>query len=191
MHSATMVKNVKNSRLTGIHQVKAVDNEQDLFKAYSDFAYYHSSNAAEMYENGAAAVQSRDEKMLFLQLACLKRDMTNKLRMDRPNEPFSFAHSARRSDANAYARYLMDVELSPRTTLKEAFDYAYDKEIKTLNLYEKMAKAAYLSSTKVLFDYLIESQRSHILFLDSQLAITNGDLNRPVPVTLELEYAGG
>lgn len=191
MNSNLSMSGNNNRQFYGIHHVKEVEDEQDLFRAYADFAFYHSSNAVEMYENGAAVVQSKDQKMLFLQLACLKRDVINKLRTDRDrsNEPFPNAQSARKSVSNPFVRYLRDVELSPQTTLKEAFNYAYGKETKTLTLYEKMARAAYIPSTKVLFEYLIESQRGHILFLDSQLAITNGDLNRPRPETLELEYA--
>ena len=83
----------------------------------------------------------------------------------------------------------MDTELSPQTTLKESFDFAYTKETKTLALYEKMSSAAQFDSTRVLFEYLIESQRGHIHYLDSQVAISNGDLNRPVSEMLELEYA--
>lgn len=172
----------------GFHRVTIIDNEDELSKAYFDFAYFHSRNAAEMYENAVAVLQLPEQKALFLQLACRKREVLNRLKMERSDTIVS-GNSARKSGAGSFTKYLMDSELTPHTTLKESFDFAYGKETKTLTLYEKMSLAAYLQPTKVLFEYLIASQRSHILYLDSQLAISNGDLNRPIPEVLELEYA--
>jgi len=181
---------IKSARFlsSGIHHVRVIHDEEELSKAYFDFAYFHSKNAAEMYENAAMVLQLPDQKSLFLQLACRKRDVLNTLRMDRADTIVNIT-SVRKSNMGSMAKYLMDTELSPRTTLKESFDFAYGKETKTLALYQKMAAAANLGSIKALFDFLIESQRGHIQYLDSQLAISNGDLNRPVPEMLELACA--
>lgn len=188
------MKTRKNTVLTarfqpnGIHHVTIINKEEELSKAYFDFAYYHSKNAAETYENAAGILKLPEQKSLFLQLAYRKRDVLNRLKMGR-FAAVDFDKSAKASGAGAVVHSRFGVELSPQTTVKACFDFAYGKETRTLALYEKMSRAVHHHSIKVLFDYLIESQRGHILYLDSQLAIFNGDLNRPIPETRELEYA--
>jgi rubrerythrin len=172
----------------GIHHVTIIDNEEELSKAYFDFAFYHSKNAAETYENAAVALKMPEQKSLFLQLAYRKRDVLNRLKMGR-FAAIDFNKSAKASGAEAVVHSRSGADLTPHTTLKACFDFAYGKETRTLALYEKMSGAVHHHSIKTLFDYLIESQRGHIRFLDSQLAISNGDLNRPIPETRELEYA--
>ena len=171
-----------------IHYVSIVNNEDELSKAYFNFAFFHSTNAAEMYENAVSVLSLPEQKSLFLQLACRKREVANKLKMER-SDTVHFANSPRNNGMGSSIRYLMDPELTSRTTLKEAFDFAYTKETRTLVLYEKMSSAAHIRSTRVLFEYLLESQRGSLLYLDSQVAISNGDLNRPIPGIPELAYA--
>jgi rubrerythrin len=189
MYAENRVKRMARFQSRGIRHVRVISDEEELSKAYFDFAYFRSKNAEKMYENAAAVLPLPEQKALFLQLACRKRDVLTTLKMDRPDTVVTY-NSARQSGLGSMVKYLMDTELSPHTTLKESFDFAYDKETKTLALYEKMAGVANVRSTRVLFDFLIESQRRHIQYLDSQLAISNGDLNRPVPeMMLELAYA--
>ena len=165
------------------------DDEEKLFKPYFNFVYYHTINAAEMYENALTYLQLRSQKILFSQLACLKRDVINKLRMNR-FDTIVPADSAGRANGSSFNSYLLDVELSPLTTFKEAFDFAYGKETKTTVLYEGLVKTDHPLPIKVLLNCLIESQRNHILFLDSQLGTPNGDLDHRVPAALELERTG-
>jgi len=188
MYSETMVWSRKNSRGHGLRQVKALDSEEELLKAYSDIAVYHTRNAAELYENAAALVQSRDQKVMFLQLACRKKDVLHTLMIGRSDTHLR-AGALESGGLGPFPRLLMDAGLSLKTTLKEAFNFAYNKEAATLSLYEKMANAATILSIKVLFDYLMESERLHVRYLDSQLSITNGDLDRPGPAERELENA--
>lgn len=189
MYAKTGLMSRKNNPVQGgLRHVKAIDSDEELLKAYSDFAFYHTRNAAELYEYAAALVQSRDQKVLFLQLACRKKDVLHKLMMGR-SETHLRAEAAKNGGLGPFPRFLRDAGLSLRTTLKEAFSFAYNKEAATLALYEKMANAANLFSIKMLFDYLIESERQHVVYLDSQLSITNGDLDRPAIADVELEYA--
>lgn len=171
-----------------IHYVSIVNNEDELSKAYFDFAFFHSSNAVEMYENAVSVLALPEQKSLFLQLACRKREVVNKLKME-CSDTVHFANSPRNSGTGSSGKYRMDPELTTRTTLKEAFDFACTKETRTLALYEKMSSAAHIRLARVLFEYLLESQRGALLYLDSQVAISNGDLNRPIPGMPELVYA--
>lgn len=180
----------QNLQFQGIRHATNGNNEGELFKAYLDFAYYHLKNAAEMYENAATVLQLQQQKALFSQLACRKREVISKLRLNGYDTPAD-VNSTGRSGVSPFTRYLMDVELTPLMTRKEAFDFAYGKETKTLAIYEKLAGTAHLFSIKLLFNYLLESQRQHLVYLDTQMAISNGDLERLIPAELELEYARG
>jgi hypothetical protein len=187
-NNATVKGNYPQS--DGIHHATISDNEKGMFKAYFDFAWYHTINAAGMYENMVTFLKLRGQKILFSQLASRKKEVINELRMNRFGAPVP-ENSARCAGVSSFTSYLLDIELSPLMTLNDAFDFAYNKETNTLALYGELVKTVPSHvSIKVFFDYFIESQRNHILFLDSQLAIAKGDLNCPVPAALEPERFG-
>lgn len=176
----------------GIHYATVYDsdNEEDLFKAYYDFAYNQTINAACIYESAMNVMQSRSQKILFLQLACRKRDVINKLRMNWPGALVP-GNSARQAGVRSFTSYLPDVGLSPLSTLKETLDFAYDKETQTLARYEKLAKIVHRLPIKALFDLLIGSQLDNVLFLDFQMAVPDKDSNCPVSADWELEQVLG
>jgi len=165
-------------------------NEEDLFKAYFDFAYNHTINAGCLYESAMHVMQSRRQKNLFLQLAYRKRDVINKLRMNWPGALVP-GNSARQAGVRSFTSYLPDVGLSPLSTLKETLDFAYDKETQTLARYEKLAQTAHRLPTKALFYLLMVSQLDNVLFLDFQMSVPDEDSNCPVSVDGELEQELG
>jgi hypothetical protein len=184
----TMVKG-NYPQFDGVPSATISVDEEELYKPYFDFPFYNTIYTAGMYENMVTFLKLRNQKNLFSQLASRKRDVINKLMMTRFGTPVP-GDFARYAGVSSFTGYLLDVELSPLITLKQAFDFAYGKEIKTLALYRELVKTAPHVSIEALFDYFIESQRDHILFLDSQLAIAKGDLNCPVPDALEMERTG-
>jgi rubrerythrin len=173
----------------GVHPATISADEEELYRPYFDFPYYNTIYTAGMYENMVTFLKLRNQKILFSQLACRKREVISKLSTTRFGVwvPGDFARCA---GVSSFTSYLLSVDLSPLMTLKDAFDFAYGKETKALALYGELVKTAPHVSIEALFDYFIESQRSHILFLDSQLAISKGDLDCPTPAALELERFG-
>lgn len=152
----------------GIHHATVSNEEKDLFRAYHSFACHHTVNDADMYENAASIASLNEQKNLFSGLAGSKRTVVQKLEMNGSYNPVSFTNRSK-TNAGNLTRYIMDLDTTPLITLKDAINLAYRRENKTLLLYEKILKTASFPSIKILFDYLIETQREHIAYITQQL----------------------
>jgi rubrerythrin len=156
----------------GIHHTTVGNGEEEILEAYLAFAYYHSRSNAEKYENAAANSRLGEQRTLFSQLACRKREVVHRLKINRSDAALLF-EMEKKSPGFPEEGSAIDFEVDPLFTLNNAFDFAYRREYKTLAMYEKLAKAVYISSVRILFDYLVESQMEHIRYLDTQVAVAN------------------
>lgn len=170
--------------------VIADKDEDEIFKAYIEFAYYHTINDAEMYEKAVLICRLKEQKTLFSQLACRKREVLNKLKMNRTNFTIALTPPGE-IGLGSLNRYLPDMDTIHFFTLEDAFDFAYRRENKTLGLYNKLQKTTHYSMSKLLFDYLIEAQSNLIQYLDAQLSATNGGSYDPVQAGSQLEAVSG
>ena len=164
--------------------------EDEVFKAYIEFAYYHTINDAVMYEKAVLISRLKEQKALFSQLSCRKRDVLNKLKVNRSNTAIALTlpQETGRSSSNSYQP---DMDTITFFTLEDAFDFAYQREKNTLALYDKLQKTAHYPLSKTLFDYLKEIQFTTIEFLDAQLSIANGTSCPVMSVGVELEQVPG
>jgi rubrerythrin len=156
----------------GLRHATVGNGEEEILEAYLAFAYYHTLNNAEKYENAAANSRLDEQKTLFSQLACRKREVAHRLKSNRSDAALLFEREKKHPNFPQEGAEI-DSEVDPLFTLNNAFDFAYRREYKTLAVYEKLAKAVHIPSVRVLFDYLMESQVEHIRYLDTQVAVAN------------------
>lgn len=173
MESTVLINDPATARrhlhYNGINHVTVGDNAAEVFKAYLNFALHHTINDAEVYDNAAANSRLSEQKKLFVQLACRKKEVIDKLKMHRSDSTFIYVAGWKQT-GYSLAEHQKEVESVPPATMNGTLNFAYQREHRTLALYEKLGKTAHLSSVRVLFDYLLESQRHQILYLTTQCA---------------------
>jgi len=161
-----------DKRFEGIYRATVINTEKDLYRAYLDFAMYHAQKTVAIYESAVPCCDLTAQRLLFTQLAILKREVIDRLIMNGATVPV--LHTPERNRGVAYYRdVLAGVDASKIKTLQDALDFAYKKETKALTLFETLTETVNLFSINMLFDYLIESQRGHILFLDTQMTVAS------------------
>ena len=156
----------------GLRHATVGNGEEEILEAYLAFAYNLTLNNAEKYETAAANSGLDEQKTLFSQLACRKREVAHRLKINRSDAALLF-EMEKKHPPFPQAVTAIDLEVDPLFTLNNVFDFAYRREYKTLAVYEKLAKAVLIPSVRILFDYLVESQMEHIRYLDSQVAVAN------------------
>jgi rubrerythrin len=154
----------------GINHVLTVDSETEVFKAYIEFAFHHTEKDVEAFENAASDSALEEQKILFLHLAWMKREVIDKLKIHRRGTSSAYNAENGRTGTSYLERKVRE-ELRPFTTINDAFDFAWQRENRTHALYEKLGKTAQLSSVKVLFDFLLASQRHIIIYLKTQSTV--------------------
>lgn len=189
MITAASRRATKRFRLfNGIHRVIIIDEKDALFEAYLEFAFFHTLHDAVRYERIAAGSHSHEWKYLFAQLACRKREVLQTLKRNRSEfVSLDFAHREKNETVLAEKEVPPQDQKSAFSTEKQVFEYIYERENRTLDLYRKMADGIRLPSVRVLFNYLIESQRGHMRFCDSRLACVNERFDIPTAETTEPE----
>lgn len=167
---------------SGIHHSSATTSEDDIFRAYVEFACHRTDNDAAMYENAASLAPLYEQKHLFLQLAGRKRETLQKVRMTRSAGPFTLS-SLKKAQGHSLAQYILDLETTPLLTAEDACNLATRRENKTLLLYEKLLSTATHASIRGLFEMLVASQREHIGYIATQLAsVCCNAVNEAAPV---------
>ncbi|HEX7511194.1 MAG TPA: hypothetical protein VF335_07840, partial [Chitinivibrionales bacterium] len=147
------------------------DGEKGIFAAFIEFAFRHTVNDLEAYENAAQNASERNQKILFIQLSCRKKEVFSKLKMQRADH--SILHATVKSqNKGSSLRFQKKTENDILISLEDALNFATQRESGTLEVYKKLEKIMQFSSTKTLFEYLVKSQNSIIDFLYSQRSVS-------------------
>jgi hypothetical protein len=174
MESTVLTKNFSTTKqylyFSGINHVSADDGETGVYNAYLEFAFHHSANDAEVYNNASSDSRLSEQKNLFMQLAFRKKEIADKLKMYRSDSSFA---AERKQAGPSLAKHHQETASRTFTSMNDSLNFAFQRESRTLALYEKLAKTAIIPSIRKLFDYLLESQRNQILFLTTQCAAVN------------------
>jgi hypothetical protein len=93
----------------GIHHSSENTSEDNILRAYVEFACHRTGNDAGMYENAASLAPLYEQKLLFLHLAGRKRETLQKLRMTRSAGPITLS-SPKKASGYSLARYILDME---------------------------------------------------------------------------------
>lgn len=140
------------------------DNNIEVFNAYLEFAYHHTLNDAEIYENARTISRLPEQKNLFIQLACRKSDVADRLRLYMSDS--AIAHFTKRTPAgHALVKKIKDTESFTFPTMDDAVTFASQRESRTTAFYKKLSKTANLAAVRAMFDFLLESQRRHLLYI--------------------------
>jgi rubrerythrin len=170
VENTTIARN-RPLHFNGFNHVSVDDTEAGVFEAYLEFAFHRTANDAEVYENAATSSPLSEQKNFFIQLACLKKEVADKLKVLRPEYSFIYSGGWQQSEPQS-VKQDQEADYGMLATMNDAINFAFPRESKTLALYEKLSKTAHRSSVRVLFDYLLESQRHQLLFLTTQCAVT-------------------
>jgi len=154
--------------LNGTHRIMVPTDEEDIFRAYFELAYYHTVNDAEMYENAESIFLLHDSIKIFLQMACRKRETIQTLKMNRFEISIPYSRS-NNIGKGMLTRYAINSLTTLLVTRENAYNFIAKREYKTLLLFKKILNSTTLSSITVLFDFLIESQREHIAFIAAEV----------------------
>jgi rubrerythrin len=162
MMEATKTKG--HSQYFGINQVTVADGEDGIFSAFIELAFQHTQNDSMVYEYAALHSTNPTQKILFIQLACRKIEVLNKLKMQRSDS--ALLRSAQQSH-NGYSLswYLKEIESAPLITMEDSMKFAIQRECRTFALYKKLEKIMLYDSTKALFEYLVNSQYALMEYL--------------------------
>jgi rubrerythrin len=174
MESAVFTKEALTTkwhfRFNGISSVADDDSETGVYNAYLEFAFHRTMHDAEAYEDAARNSRSGEQKNLFVQLACRKQEVSDTLKMYRSDSSFTNDTGKKQSVFIPSKQPQQQTDKGMFATMNDAINFAFQRENRTLELYEKMAKTAHLFSIRALFDYLLESQRHQMLYLTTQCA---------------------
>jgi rubrerythrin len=172
----TMIKTLEQKtanrqlRFNGIHHATISTDKEDILNAYVQFVYHHTNNDIEMYENMASHAPLIEQKQLFLQLACRKKEVLLKLKGNLPVSTAGITGRYGKKPASSLTRFILDLDSMPLLTVENAINFAYWRENKTLALYEKLQESAVRDSLRLLFDVLVASGREHIDFITRYIA---------------------
>jgi hypothetical protein len=151
----------------GLTEAFAIDCEEGLFAALLEIAYHHTVNDIEIYENEVINSNQHNQKSFFLQLIFRKKDVINRLKMYRSEFYLGHAtigeHRKRSSPKNPIKKSFPSPE-----GVNEAFQFAFQRENRSLALFSKLKESMGHDSTKALFDYLISAQNDCILYLTTE-----------------------
>jgi rubrerythrin len=156
--------------LSGIHHAIIPADEEDILSAYVQYAFHHTNNDVEMYENAATLAPLIEQKQLFLQLACRKRVILLRLKINLPDSSSMLVANSRKTPGSSLTRYILDLDSTPLLTVEDAFNLAHWRENKTMLLYEKLLSSLTNQSTRVLFDFLLAEQRDCIDFITRSIS---------------------
>jgi rubrerythrin len=156
--------------LSGIHHAIIPADEEDILSAYVQYAFHHTNNDVEMYENAATLAPLIEQKQLFLQLACRKREILLKLKMSLPVSSPMMKENSKKAPGSSLTRYILDLDSTPLLTIEDAFNLAYWRENKTTLLYENLLSSLTHHSTRMLFDFLLAEQRDCIDFITRSIS---------------------
>ena len=168
----------------GIQHTTIRTYDEDILNAYVQFAYHHTGNDIEMYENAATLAPLTDQKQLFFQLACIKGETLLRLRKNYPHAPSVWSAQGGKSPAGSLTRYILDLESSSLLTLDDALNLAYWRENKSMLLYEKLRDSVYSPAVSALFGILILTQQECIAHITQRIARTCISL----PVSKESDF---
>ena len=161
----------KHVQYCGPTQVTVADGEQGIFAAFVEFAVHRTISDWEVYENAGKNASSRNQKILFIQLSCRKKEVLSKLNVQR--DDYSILRSTVKFRTNSpMVRFQEKIENDLFVTFEDALNFATQQACGTLDVYKKLEKIMQFSSTKALFEYLVKSQNSIIDFLNSQRSVS-------------------
>jgi hypothetical protein len=165
-------------RFRGITQAVVIDREEGLFAALLEFAFHHTTHNYKFYNNAVINSFLQEQKTLFLQIICRKTEVINKLRIYRLE--FSLGHSPEKAAFEQFGpeKHNRKNPIVP-VTFEDSIALAFEKENRTLDLYNKMALTMRRDSTKALFNYLISTQMDCLGFLANQFPALSPDISKP------------
>jgi len=155
----------------GPTQITVADGEKGIFAAFIEFAVRHTINDMEIYENAARNASVQNQKILFIQLSCRKKEVLSKLKLQRANYSILYSTEKLRNNGSL-SRFQKKTEDVLLISFEDALNFATQRECGTLEVYKKLEKIMQLSSTKTLFEYLVKSQNSFMDFLSSQRSVS-------------------
>jgi hypothetical protein len=176
---ALMESPAENRQLhfNGAHTATIPADEEDILSAYVQFAFHRTNNEVEMYENAATFAPLLEQKQLFVQLACKKREVLLKLKTNQPVSRSTINVFSKKAPGSSLTRYILDLDSTPLLTIEDAFNLAYWRENKTALLYEKLAASVSHHSTRELFAFLLAAQRDCIDFITRRISQACPDVN--------------
>ncbi|MGA2506438.1 MAG: hypothetical protein ABSF80_03075 [Chitinispirillaceae bacterium] len=154
----------------GVHELLPSAEENTYFKDYLQFAVRRSMRAAESYENASRMPIGVGIRSFFHDMAELKRYETERLRQYYHEESIVFSGFNDRSNGDSLVSYLMDLEMKPVGCVIDACRFALKNEINDLHIYIRLAEREEDETTKELFLFLIQQQKTHVLFVQNQIS---------------------
>lgn len=170
-----------DARFFGIHPGMASAGGKEIYEAYFEFAFLHMAHDAALYQKVASTALIGEVKRMFFQLASGKKEILNKLRLNRPVAALLNYAAQTEKSLVCDGRSIINTELSPEVTPIEAFAFAFRKENKTLATYKELEDTVHIPSIKLLVAYLRMAQMEQLRLLTTRLAPlpygTNGEIH--------------
>jgi hypothetical protein len=153
--------------ITGSYKnLDSVGNALTTFRAFVR-SHLHSDTGS--YRNAAAYIAGKHEKDVLIALSNEKNAALEALAPD-SSEPSSFPSQDNNYEPPSYTQYIIDANFDPLLDMISVFNFAYQREFKTLELFDRLEQSTEEPAAKTLLDKAIMLQRESILRLDAKLA---------------------
>jgi rubrerythrin len=130
------------------------------FEDFLQFAIEQEQEAARLYEHSAMMAQSRSARLLLQQMASMERQHQQLLEQVALGGVGSIEPIATPADMQL-VNYVIESQLTPRSSLQEVFLYAIKAEQKAASLYARLAQLELDDSCRQLFARLVQEELTH------------------------------
>lgn len=136
------------------------------------------------YRNASAYVSGEPEKDLLLAL-CNEKLRDIKALSPGCSEPSEIPDERDDFETPSYTQYILDAEFEPLLDINDVLHFAYRRENKTLEMFNRLEKSAEQVAIKSLLNDAVRRQGELIMLLDAKLSATQPDAF-PVKETVQI-----
>jgi rubrerythrin len=140
------------------------------FQDFLDFAISNEIDAATLYEKYAAAIVSAPGKKLLTEMAAMERGHEKRLKNFKEKGVAYFSKMGVINDLHI-SDFMVDVTITPSSSLQEVFVFSMKAEEKAFELYSKLAEFELDDQSKALFKALASEEKKHKHDLESQYEV--------------------
>jgi hypothetical protein len=145
------------------------DSTDYMLTAFRAFIRSHLRSDTGSYRNAAAYIEGKREKEVLITLSSEKYADLEALDPDISGpSPFSSRYDA--YEPPSFTQYIIDANFDPILDMISVFHFAYQRELKTLELFDRLEQSTKEHAVKILLNKVVMLQRESILRLDAKLA---------------------
>lgn len=143
-------------------------------RQYLYFAFRRSLRDAETYETSVSAIFGDDERSVFFrEMADRKQEEAEKLYSYYKTDGYRIIRDMKKRSIISHPHYRIPMHDPCIESIEDIYSFAYKNELKTFELYSKLAKLDSNPYTKILFDYLAHLQTEHIAFIEKKFSLVD------------------